>query len=137
MSEEILEKLIEHDVNFVQINQRFDEHDAKFLEHDRRFDEIDCRFDRVDEQIDLLAQKSIEHDGLFERLINTAQKHEERLDRIEANMATKSDIGKIMHTLNYLVKIVEKNSQEITANNHGLFRLTDRVEILEKHCGIT
>ncbi len=116
MKEEILNKLIEHDVNFVKINQRFDEHDAKFLEHDRRFDQLD-------NQIDFLAKKSIEHDEKFEWM--------------KANMATKSDIGEIKQTLDYLVKIVEKNSQEITANNHGLFRLTERVEVLEKHCGIT
>ena len=109
MKEEILNKLIEHD--------------AKFIEHDRRFDEHDRRFDQLDGQIDFLAKKSIEHDEKFEWMI--------------ANMATKSDIGEIKQTLDYLVKIVEKNSREITANNHGLFRLTERVEVLEKHCGIT
>ncbi len=89
MKEEILNKLIEHD--------------AKFIEHDRRFDEHDRRFDQLDNQIDFLAKKSIGHDEKFEWM--------------KANMATKSDIGEIKQTLDYLVKIVEKNSQEITANN--------------------
>lgn len=122
MSEEILNKLIEHDAKFIEHDKRFDEHDRRFDEIDKRFDIVEKRLDDHEGQLDFLAKKSLEHD--------------ERFDRIEVNMATKSDIGEIKHTLDYLVKIVEKNSHEITANNHGLFRLTERVEKIEKHCGI-
>ncbi len=129
MSEEILNKLIEHDTKFLEHDRRFDEHDRRFDEHDRRFDEIDRkfvehdkRFDLIDSQIDFLAKKAIEHDEQFEWL--------------RANMATKADMAKLTKTMDYIVKIYEKHEQEITMMSHGNLRLTERVERLEKFCDI-
>jgi len=136
MSEEILNKLKEHDArfdthdaNFIAINKRFDQHDAKFLEHDQRFDGIDT-------QIEFLAQKSMEHDLQFEKVFKRFDDHEQRLIRIEQTMATKSDIAMIMQTLDYLVKLGEKHDYEMVMMSHGMFHLTERIEVLEKHCGI-
>lgn len=137
MSEEILNKLKEHDVrfdehdaNFVQINRRFDEHDAKFSEHDRRFDKIDT-------QIEFLAEKVADHDGKLDFLIQKVTEHDTRFDRIEATMATKDDLRKITDTLDYLVKLSEKHDQEMLMMSHGMFRMNDRIDVLEKKVGIT
>ena len=115
MSEAILNKLVEHDAKFVQIN-------TKLVEHDRRFDAIDKRLDDHEGQLDFLAKKALEHDEKFDSLI--------------ANMATKADMAKITKTLDYLVKLGEKHEQEMTMMSHGMLRLTERTERLEKHCGI-
>ena len=119
MSQAVLNKLIEHDAKFLEHDKRFDAHDKRFDEHDRRFDEIDKRFDQIDEQIDFLAKKVIEHDEKFDALIKITQK-------------TENNVLKIMGTLDYLVKLGAKNDQEMTMMSHGMFRMNDRIDVLEK-----
>lgn len=47
-------------------------------------------------------------------------------------MATKDDMAKITKTLDYLVKIYEKHDQEMTMMSHGMFRMNERIDVLEK-----
>jgi acetolactate synthase small subunit len=105
--QEVLNKIKEHDKKFEIIDKRFDE-------HDKRFDEIDKRFDQVDSQIDFLVRKSLNH--------------EDRLDRIEENMATKDDIEKITNTLDKLVVLHEVRNQEVAILAHSLLVTKDKVE---------
>ena len=72
--EKIFQKLKEHDGQFEQIS-------LKSEQVDQRFDQIDRRFDQIDNQMDFLAKKAMEHD--------------DRLERIEETMVTKSDIQEI------------------------------------------
>jgi len=90
-----------------EIIQKLQEHDKKFIEHDKRFDQIDG-------QIDFIVKKVSEHD--------------ERLERIETNMVTKADIGKITDTLDKLVGFAEKTNQAVTLLAHGLRIAEDKAE---------
>ncbi len=83
----------------------------KLQEHDKRFDQIDG-------QIDFLAKKVLEHD--------------ERLDKILDNMATKDDVSKITNTLDKIVKLYETKDQEITLISCGLRDVEDQVKINTK-----
>ena len=119
--DKIITKLQEHDKlfkqadkRFDQIDKRFDEHDKRFDEHDKRFDQIDKRFDHLDEQIDFLAKKVLNHD--------------ERLERIEDNMATKDDLREMSITLDKLVGLAVKKDQELTLIAHGMRKIEDKME---------
>jgi len=126
--EEILKqinaKLVEHDREFVALNNKLIEHDNKFASVDKRFDDIDRRFDAVDKRFDK-AESSI--DLLAIQML----KHEDRLDRIEENMATKADIREITGTLDKIVKLVEKRGQELTVTQDWMERTDKRVDTLE------
>lgn len=82
----------------------------KLREHD------EC-FAKVDGQMEFLVKKVLEHD--------------ERLERIEENMATKADIHEITSTLDVLVKLAEKKDQESTFMAHGIKKLDDRLVRVE------
>ncbi|MFA5062231.1 MAG: hypothetical protein WC526_03745 [Patescibacteria group bacterium] len=116
--ENITQKFSAHDKKFDQIDKRFDQIDKKLEAHDKRFDQVDKRFDQVDKRFDFLAIKFLEHD--------------ERLDRIEADMATKTDLNKISITLDKLVQITEKKDQELTIATHDMRIIEGRVEVLEE-----
>lgn len=89
----------------------------KLQEHDERFDAHDERFDKIDQVLDFLARKSVEHD--------------DRIQRVEENMATKADIREISNTLDTLVKFSIKKDQELTMVTHGMRRHEDRIEHAE------
>ncbi|OGH64102.1 MAG: hypothetical protein A2821_02315 [Candidatus Magasanikbacteria bacterium RIFCSPHIGHO2_01_FULL_41_23] len=79
----------------------------KLKEHDKRFDQIDG-------QIDFLAIKVLEHD--------------DRLQRIEENMATKADLRTISDTLDKLVGLALKKDQEVTFLTHSVKGLWNKFE---------
>ena len=99
------------------ITAKLVEHDQKFDKIDKRFDEVDKRFDKVESSIDLLAVQML--------------KHEERLDRIEENMATKADINVITGTLDKILKMVERKDQELTVAQSWMSRTDDRLDVVE------
>lgn len=84
--EKIIGKLLEHDVHFKKVGD-------KLLEHDAHFENIDIRLDKM---------------------TNMLLNHEDRLQRIEENMATKQDIRGINDTLDVLVKLAKKRDEEET-----------------------
>jgi chromosome segregation ATPase len=90
--------------------------DVKELKTDMKQVKGDIR--QIDTQIDFLVKKVLEHD--------------ERLDRIETNMATKKDIQNISGTLDKLVGLAEKKDQELTIVTHDMRHLEGRVKVLEK-----
>jgi len=70
------------------------------------------------EQLDLIAMKVVDHD--------------EKLQQIKENMATRADIDNVTNILDRIVKLVEKKDQELTFVTHDMKNFEDRVEILEK-----
>ena len=74
-----------------------------------------------EEQMDLLANKLLEHD--------------EQLSRIEENMATKSDVREIMDTLDVLVKLAKKEEQELTFMGSRVNRMETDVEKIKPLVG--
>ena len=66
------------------------------------------------EQIDFIVKKVLEHD--------------ERLDRIEENMATKTDIRGINDTLDVLVKLAQKKDQELTFMGSRVGRVEEKTD---------
>ena len=64
---------------------------------DQRFKFVDQRFEQVDQRFEQVDQR-------FEQVITMLLNHEDRLERIELNMATKDDIRQINQTLDTLVK---------------------------------
>lgn len=130
MSNEIMEKLLEHDKKFIEHSKILkehtnilNEHSKKFIEHDKRFDEHDRRFDQIDERLDLLSL--------------TVLDHTERLDRIEANMATKADIGVITKTLDEIVFYVRKQDQEMTFLSERVRRVEIDVKMIKPLVGLS
>jgi len=69
------------------------------------------------EQLDLIATKVVEHD--------------ERLEWIKENMATRTDISNITNTLDRIVKLAEKKDQELTFVTHDMKDFDDRLEKVE------
>lgn len=163
-----MNKLVQHD-------KRFDAHDKKFKEHDKRFDGIERRLDghdkRLDEysrhftniecQLDKHGKTLDEYRIRFDRLENQndflaikSLDHEKRLERIEATMATKTDItelrtwtqngfdeikeimadnkNEIMNTLDHVVVVVERNSDDIKSLAHNQVRMQDTLDIHTK-----
>ncbi|HLD20389.1 MAG TPA: hypothetical protein VJB93_04050 [Patescibacteria group bacterium] len=86
----------------------------KLHEHDQRFDEHDKRFDQLDDRVDFIARKVLEHD--------------DRLDRIEENMATKADIDRLMNTLDTLVGLFTKTDQELIFMGERVKRVEEKTE---------
>lgn len=129
MSEEIMKKLKEHDVEFVNISK-------KFLGIDEKLIKIDERFDKMDEQIDTLACNVADHTVRLDAIADTLVGHSERLDRIEENMATKADMAKIMDTLDTIVGIVKKNDQEMVFMGERMNRVERDVEIIKPLVGL-
>ena len=112
-----------------------DEVIQKLKDHDKRFDDHDKRFDQLDKQVDFLAHTVAEHTEQLDTIARTVADHTERLDRIEDKLdgtATKSDISKVMDTLDTLVVLAKKKDQELTVLGHNLKKVTDRVDLLEK-----
>ena len=114
--DKIIKKLEDHDKKFAENGRRFDEHDKRFDEVDKKLIKIDKRFDEVDKQFDRVIAKIVEHDDW--------------LDRIEENMATKQDIRDIHDTLDKLVHLAEKKDQELTF-------MGERVKRIETAVGLT
>ena len=67
-----------------------------------------------------------------DKIITMLIDHEERLDRIEKNMATKEDLGEMSDTLDTILKLVQRTDQEVTMVSHGMKRHEKRIEKLEK-----
>jgi chromosome segregation ATPase len=86
----------------------------KLEDHDALFEKIDARFDQIDGQIDFLVKKFLDHD--------------DRLERIEENMATKSDIRGIQDTLDVLVKMHQKTNQELTFMGSRVNRVEEKTD---------
>ena len=82
---------------FKQLNKKVDFIAQKVVGHDNRFEGVDKHF----EQIDL---RFVKVDERFDMVIKMLLNHEDRLERIETNMATKDDIRQINQTLDTLVK---------------------------------
>jgi len=101
-----------------EVIKKLEEHDKRFSDHDKRFDDHDKRFDQIDSQIDFIAKKVLEHD--------------ERLDWIKENMATRADIGQITNTLDRIVKLAETKDQELTLIARGLRDVEEQVKINTK-----
>lgn len=109
-----MKKLEEHDVKFDQVDEKLVQIDKKFVQIDKRFEQVDKRFDQIDGQIDFLVKKVLEHD--------------DRLERIEENMATKQDLRGITDTLDEILKITRKTDQELTFMGSRLRRVEDQTE---------
>lgn len=135
--EPILDKLKEHDGQFVVITnklkehdeqldriatiavdnqKKLKEHDAQFISISRKFDDVDTHLDRIDEHIVL---------------------HTERLDRIEENMATKADIEHLTTTLDELVGLARKKDQELVFMSERVSRVETDVAKMKPMIGLT
>jgi len=68
-------------------------------------------------QLDLIAEKIVDHD--------------EQLQWIKENMATRADISNMTDTLDKLVKLSEKKDQELTFITHDMKKFDDRLEKVE------
>lgn len=60
--DKILQKLIDHDQRFDEIDMRFEDVYTRFDEHDQRFDKHDKKFDQV-------IAKLIEHDERLDQMV--------------------------------------------------------------------
>jgi archaellum component FlaC len=97
------------------IDARLSGHDQRFESIDKRFDGIDQRFDNTEQILDFLAKKSLEH--------------EDRIEWLKENMATKDDFRGLSNTLDKLVHLAEKKDQELTMVTHGMRRMQDDDDI--------
>ena len=86
---------------------------------------------------DQIIKKLEAHDAQLELIARTVVDHTERLDRIEENMATKQDLGKITETLDDLVGLARKKDQELTFISHHLQRVDADVQKIKPLVGLT
>ena len=114
--EPILDKLKEHDEQFVVIQDKLKEHDEQFVVIGRKLEDVNAHLDRVDEHIVL---------------------HTERLDRIEENMATKTDIERITTTLDEIVGLARKKDQELVFMSDRVSHIEKDVERMKPIVGLT
>ncbi len=84
----------------------------------KRLDGIDGRIDGMDRRIDSLGR--------------VATDHTKRLKRLEATVATKSDVKSIMGLLDSIVARFDRFEQEFIMTTHRTTDLDDRVGILEE-----
>lgn len=132
-----------HTKRFDTIEKRLDGHDKRFDAVDKRFDVVDQQFDAVDKrfgnidrQVDALAMAGLEHDKRLDR-IETTMATKEDLKRFATKedlkeLATKQDLRDLTKTLDHLVVIAERNSQENKSHAHCIVRLEDIARIHTK-----
>jgi len=77
------------------------------------------------EQLELIASTVLSHSDKLKKL-----------DRIEKNMATKSDIRDITNTLDVLVKLAQKKDQELTFMGNRVKRIEDDVKQIKPLIGL-
>ncbi|MFA6547693.1 MAG: hypothetical protein WCT11_01965 [Candidatus Magasanikbacteria bacterium] len=121
--EEVIKKLKEHDVSFVEVNKRFDDQEdqlgliartvADHTEHlDRIKESLDVTKEDVSKIIDIMATK-------------------DDISKMMDIMVNKEDISKIMNTLDAFVGMYKKKDEETLVNAHNVRKLDDRVVVLE------
>lgn len=71
-----------------------------------------------------------------DKIIHMLLDHEDRLERIEKNMATKQDLHEISSTLDTLVQLAEKNDQERTMMGEGIKRMRKDVDRMKPLVGL-
>lgn len=67
-----------------------------------------------------------------QKIISMLLDHEERLTRIEENMATKQDISGIHNAIDAVLKIVMRTEQELIMLGQRVNRHEQRIERLEE-----
>lgn len=102
-------------MNEDKILQKLDSIDEHLAEHDRCFDA---------------------HDNQFDLIARTLVNHEERLIRIEENMATKDDIHGLSGTVDKILKLVIKKDEELTMVTHGMRRVQDDIDRIKPLVGL-
>lgn len=80
----------------------------------KKLQEQDKRFDHVDGQIDFLVKKVLEHD--------------EQLQWLRENTATKADLRDISGTLDKLVGLAQKKDQELTFMGNRVSRVEEKTD---------
>ena len=68
--------------------------------------------------------KTMDEDKITQKLLE----HDEKLERIEENMAGKKDLNEIFNTLDKLFGLAEKKDQELTLGAFKIKQLNDKVE---------
>lgn len=84
--------------------------------------DINKRFDKIDKA--------------FFNISDTSIKINERLDRIEQNMATKDDLNKLTNTLDQFMKQVMTVKQESLATKARIDRLEKNISIIAEKVGV-
>lgn len=93
--------------------QKLLEHDQKFLDHDKRFDRIEERLDS--------------HDDQLERIALAVYDNQQRITRIEENMATKSDIQQVLDHIDGFMKKTTDNAQKILMLGNRVTRIEENL----------
>jgi len=71
-----------------------------------------------------------------DRTILKLLEHDERFDKIEANMVTKADHAEVMSILKKILVIVKNTQEKLVMHTSWIRRNERRIEVLEGKCGI-
>jgi len=108
----------------------------KLQKHDQKLEAISKKLDGHDKKLEAISKKLDGHDKQLASITCTVVDHTERFDRIEQNMATKSDIRDITDTLDVLVKFTQKKDQELTFMGSRVGRIEDDVKQIKPFVGL-
>jgi len=89
--------------------------------HDKRFDVIDRKLDEHDKRFN-------DHDEKFNRVFNKLLDHDQQLQDIRENMATKQELNKVINTLDKFVGLYVKTDQEQVFMGQRIARVESDVE---------
>jgi len=119
---EIKDALQRHDLRFEAIDKRFDSIDRRFESVDDRFSTIDGRFSTIDGRLDVIDGRLFSLEEGFSRLTGTVADMQGEIGDIKENMATKTDIQRILDAVDAHAKRSEEQWQE----HRMLVRQVDR-----------
>ena len=87
------------------LDKKFNNIDDKFNNIDDKFNNIDDKFSQIDGKFDVVSQKNFNID--------------EKLERLEANKADKSDIDNLLGAVDGYAKKADTYFQEMVLLNHS------------------
>ncbi len=123
------------DKSISALDAKIDKLDKKFEKRfdqvDARFEQVDARFDQQDVLINTVATQVNVNTYALDKLTCLYLQHDQRLDRIEATMATKNDVREIHKTLDWLVAKFTKFEQELLLLAHRSTIHTDQITALQ------
>ena len=99
-----------------EIMQKLSEHDKRFDVHDKHFERIEEKLDEHTKILSVHSNTLDQHTDQLETIARTVAENKSRLDDIDHkmdNFVTKQDHQEVMNTLDKLVGLVEKKDQEM------------------------
>jgi chromosome segregation ATPase len=124
------------DQRFEQVDQRFEQIDKRFEQIDQRFKQIDQRFEQVDQRFEKMDRRFDHMDANFTSLAGSVLNLTHRVDNIEAMMATKSDIQRVLDHIDAFAGQIQNYSRKAAVHDYRFNQIEPKVEDHERRLSL-